>query len=90
MFEILFLIGVLAVGGAILIGILKLLVAIALIPFKLAFWLVKGVLAVVLFIPLVIIGLNVFALGIPIVLFLLFLPLLLGIVGLVLLVRLIF
>ena len=90
MFEILFVILALAVGGALLIGLLKLFVAIAFIPLKLAWWLVKGVVALVLIVPLTLIAINLFALGIPVILFVLVLPLLLGVAGLVVLVRCVF
>ena len=90
MFEILFLILALAVGGALLIGLLKLFVAIAFIPLKLAWWLVKGVVALVLIVPLTLIAINLFAFGLPVILFVLVLPLLLGVAGLVVLVRCVF
>ena len=42
MFELLFLLGILAVGVLVLVAILKLLVALVLLPFKLAWWMAKG------------------------------------------------
>lgn len=90
MFELLFLILALVVGGAVLIGLLKLFVVIALIPLKLAWWLVKGVFALVLIVPLALIAINLVAVGLPVILFVLVLPLVLGLAGLVALVRCVF
>jgi hypothetical protein len=90
MFELLLVLGFLALGGILLIGLIKLLLGLVLLPIKLGFWVLKGVLALVLLVPLVIIGVNVFAAGIPIVLFILALPLLLLFAGVLLLLKLIF
>jgi hypothetical protein len=90
MLDILFVIVALIVGGALLIGLLKLFVAIALIPLKLAWWLVKGVVVLVLIVPLALIAINLVAIGLPVILFLLVLPLVLGVAGLVALVRCVF
>jgi hypothetical protein len=90
MFELFFVILALILGGTLLIGVLKLLVAIALIPLKLAWWLVKGVVALVLIVPLTLIAINLVAIGLPVILFVLVLPLVLGVVGLVALVRCVF
>jgi len=90
MFDLLFVILALVVGGALLIGLLKLLVAVALIPLKLAWWMVKGVVGLVLIIPLTLIAISLVATGLPVILFVLVLPLLLGVAGLVALVRCVF
>ncbi|MFH1755383.1 MAG: hypothetical protein ABIA59_06730 [Candidatus Latescibacterota bacterium] len=90
MIELLVLLGVLALFGGLLIGLLKLFVCLLILPFKVAFWLAKGVLALVLLVPLIVIGLNVFALGIPILLVVLCLPFILLFAGLAFVCRLIF
>jgi hypothetical protein len=90
MFELFVLIMILVVGGALLVGLLKLFVAFALLPFRLAWWLVKGVVALVLIVPLTLIALNLVFLGLPVILFILVVPLALGVAGLVALVRVIF
>jgi hypothetical protein len=90
MLEILMILGFLFLCGALLIGLFKLLIGLVLLPFKLGFWVLKGVLALLLLVPLIIIGMNVFALGIPILLVILVLPFLLLFAGLVFICRLIF
>ena len=90
MLEILMLVGFLVLCGALLIGLFKLLIGLVLLPFKLGLWALKGVLALLILIPLLIIGMNVFALGIPILLVIIVLPFLLLFAGLVFLCRLIF
>ena len=90
MFELLGLILILMLGGALLVGLLKFFVVIALIPLKLAWWLVKGVVALALIVPLTLIAINLLVFGLPVILFVLVLPLVLGVAGLVVLVRCIF
>ncbi|NIM19720.1 MAG: hypothetical protein GTO51_05685 [Candidatus Latescibacteria bacterium] len=90
MFELICLIGILILGGALLIGLLKLIVGLALLPFKLTFWFVKGVVVLVILVPLAVIGLGLVSVGVPILLFVLLLPLFLGVLALCFLVRLIF
>jgi len=89
MFEILLAMGFLILGGMLLIGLFKLLIGLVVLPFKLGLWVLKGVVALLLLVPLVIIGLNVVALGIPIVLAVLVLPFLLLLAGLIFFFRLI-
>lgn len=89
MFELLVLLGVVALAGCVAIGLLKLLVALVILPFKAAFWLAKGVIGLVLVVPLAIIFTAVMVNALPIVLFVLFIPLLLVVGGLVFFVRLI-
>ncbi len=90
MFELLILIAAIAIGGALLVGFLKLIVSLALLPFKVGFWLIKGVLALVILLPLTIIFFNLFAFAVPVVLFALFLPIIIGVIGLLVLFKLIF
>ena len=90
MFEILVLVGFLALIGALLIGLIKLILGLVILPFKLAFWALKGLLVLLLLVPIVMIGLNIFAVGIPILLFILVLPFLLLFAGLAFVFRLIF
>jgi hypothetical protein len=90
MIELLVLVGILALCGALLIGLFKLLIGLIVLPFKLGFWILKGVLALILLVLLFVIGLNVVCAGIPILLFVLVLPFLLLFAGLAFLFRLIF
>ena len=90
MFELLFLLGILAVGVLVLVAILKLLVALVLLPFKLAWWMAKGLLGVLLFVPLAVVGFLVFTNVFPVIVLLLLLPLIVVVAGIGLLVKLIF
>lgn len=90
MLDLLFLIGVLTVGAVVLIGILKLLVGLLLLPLKLAWWMAKGLVGFLLFVPLAIVCFLVLTNVFPIVLFVLLLPLILAVAGVGLLAKLVF
>ena len=81
MLELLFMFGVLVVGVFVLVGILKLLVVLLLLPLKLAWWTAKGLAGLLLLIPLAalffLVATNVF----PVVLILLVLPVILVVAG---------
>lgn len=81
MLELLFIFGVLAAGVFVLVGILKLLVVLLLLPLKLAWWTAKGLAGLLLLIPLAalffFVATNVF----PVVLMLLVLPVILVVAG---------
>jgi hypothetical protein len=90
MFELLILFGVLTLGVVLLIGLLKLLVVVLLIPFKLAWWAAKGLIGLLFVVPLVILGYLVVAGAFPIFLLLFVLPVILVVAGIGLLVKLMF
>lgn len=90
MFELLFLFGVLTLGVVLLIGFLKLLVVVLLLPFKLAWWTAKGLLGLLLFVPMLILGYLVIAGAFPALLLLLILPVFVVVAGVGLLIKLIF
>lgn len=90
MIELLLLVGIVVVGFALLAGIVKLLFGLILFPFKAAFWLTKGLVGLVIAIPVLVIVYLVAANIIPIVLFALLLPFVLFIAGVALLLKLIF
>lgn len=90
MLEVLFLFGVLAVGVVVLVGILKLLVALVLLPLKLAWWMAKGLVGLLLVVPLAILAFLVITNVFPLVVFLLLLPLVVVVAGVGLLVKLAF
>jgi hypothetical protein len=56
MLELLIVLGSIFLVGAIVIGVLKLLVWLLVLPIKLGFWIVKGVLGLIFLIPAVIIA----------------------------------
>jgi len=74
MLELLLVFGALALGAAIFIGMLKLLVALVLLPLKIAFLAAKGVIGLVLVVPLFVIGLAVLVNVFPVIIFVLLLP----------------
>jgi len=89
--ELLFGFGILFAIGFTILVFLKLLFALLVLPFKVAFWVARGVLGVFIVIPLAILFTNLFSLALPIALFLLMLlPVALGIGLLVLLFKLVF
>ena len=74
MFELLVLLGVCALAGMLLIGLLKLLVVLLVLPFKIVFFLAKGVLGLLLVVPAVLLIIFILTNALPVVLFLLILP----------------
>ena len=56
MFELVILLGLLFVGAMAIVGILKFLVAMVLLPVKAAFWLTKGIAGLLIGVPLMILG----------------------------------
>ena len=54
--ELILLFGALALGVVVLAGILKLLVMVLLLPFKLAWWTAKGLVGLLLFLPVLVVG----------------------------------
>jgi len=73
MFELLFLFGLLFIGGFLIVGLLKFLVAMVLLPVKAAFWLTKGLAGLLIGVPLMILGFVVLVGAFPVaVLFLVF------------------
>lgn len=74
MLELLLFFGILALAAVIFIGMLKLLVALVLLPLKIAFLAAKGVVGLVLVVPLFVIGFAVLANVLPVIIFLLLLP----------------
>ncbi|MCK4775246.1 MAG: hypothetical protein KAT30_10690 [Candidatus Krumholzibacteria bacterium] len=89
MFEVLFLFGIVALGIVLLAGVLNLLAALLLLPLKLLFWTAKGLIGLLLLVPMLVIGALVVANLCPIILLFLLLPVLLVAAGVVLLLKLI-
>lgn len=89
MFELLFFFGMMALGAVVLIGLLKLLVALLLLPLKLAWWTAKGVLGLLFVIPLIVVGYLVVANVFPVLLILFLLPVIAVVAGIGLLMRLV-
>ncbi len=90
MLELLFLFGVLTVGVVVLVGVLKLLVGLVLLPFKLAWWMAKGLVGLLLIVPLVIVGFLILTNVFPVILLLLLLPAIAVVAGVGLLAKLVF
>ena len=78
MFELLILFGLLFLGACALVGLLKFLVAVVLLPFKLAIVMTKGLLLLFVGIPFLILSLVVVGGALPILGFVLMVPVLLG------------
>jgi hypothetical protein len=89
MLELLFMFGVLAVGVFVLVGILKLLVVLLLLPLKLAWWTAKGLAGLLLAIPLLVLFFFVATGAFPVVVMMLVLPVILVVVGVGFLMRLV-
>jgi hypothetical protein len=77
--------GILVMGIALLAIVGKLVLALVVLPFKLCFWVFKGLLGLILVVPLAIISICAFSVGFPVILFILALPLILLGVGIALL-----
>jgi hypothetical protein len=90
MIELLLMAGMVALGVAVLVGIVKLLFALLLLPFKAAIWLTKGLVGLVIVIPILIAVYLVATNIVPIVLFVMLLPFLLFVAGVALLLKLTF
>lgn len=90
MLELLFALGVCALAGLALIGLLKLLVALLVLPFKIVFFLAKGILGLLLVVPAILIVSIVLTNALPLILFLLILPFILMVAAVGLLLRAIF
>lgn len=90
MIEMLVIVGAVVLGFAILVGIVKVLFGLLLLPFKAALWLTKGLVGLFIAIPVLVVVYLVVANVVPIVLFALLLPFVLFIAGVMLLLRLIF
>lgn len=88
--ELIVLFGALALGVLLLAGILKLLVVLLLLPFKLAWWTAKGLIGLLLFLPVLVVGFLVVTNVFPLVLMLLLLPVLLVVAAVGLFVKLLF
>ena len=81
MLELLFIFGVLALLGALALGALKALMWLVILPFKVGFWLLQGVVGLIVIIPLAIVGICVLSAFFPLVLALIAVPVVLIIVG---------
>lgn len=82
--------GALLAVGTIAMIVLKFLVMLVLLPFKLAALVAKSVLGIVIAIPLTLIAINVASFALPVVLLLLLLPVIAGVAVLVWLFKLVF
>ena len=74
MLEILMVIGAIVLVAAIAGGLLKLLFSLILLPFKLGLWIVKGVFAVLIVIPAVILAVCALSAVLPVVLVVIAVP----------------
>ncbi len=90
MLELFLALGVCALVGLVLLGLLKLLVALLVLPFKIVFFLAKGVLGLLLLVPAVILVIFILTNALPVILFLLILPFVFFVAVLGLLLRAIF
>ena len=88
--ELLFIFGILAIGVVVLVGVLKLLVSLLLLPFKLAWWMAKGLVGLLLIVPVAIVGILVLTNVFPVVLLILLLPVIAVVAVVGLLVRMVF
>ena len=79
MIELLILFGVICLGGFLLIGLLKLCVMLILIPVKIAFALAKGILGLLIVVPLLALVPLILAGIAPVILAVLCLPLIAGV-----------
>jgi hypothetical protein len=87
--ELLGLVALLAVCGLVLIGLLKLLVWVLILPVKIGFWLVKGFFGLLLLAPLFILWVCAASI-VPVVFGLLVLPVLAVVLGVIVLARAVF
>lgn len=87
MLELLGLMALILIVGALAAGLLKLLFCLLVLPIKLGFWMLKGVVALVFIVPLAIISLCVASTVLPVVAFAIALPITLVAGGVVLLVK---
>ena len=90
MLELLFFICGIVLICALGVVFLKVLFALLVIPFKLAWWLARGLLGLLIIIPLALVFLNVFTVAFPLLLIVLLLPLIVGGVLVYGLIRLVF
>ena len=88
MFEFLAIAGFIFLFGAFVVFLAKLFFALVLLPIKLGFWLVKGLLALVILIPVLLISFGTVSVVVPIVLAIAALPILIVVGGAVLLAKL--
>ena len=88
MFELLTILGFLFLAGALVVVLVKLLVALVLVPFKIGFWLLKGLLVLLLVVPVIILSLGAASIAAPFVLAVLALPVLFIVGGVILLAKL--
>lgn len=87
MLEILGLMALILILGAVALGVLKVLFWLLVLPFKVGFWLLKGVFALVLIVPLTLLSLWAASAVLPVIVLAVALPVLLLIGGIVALVR---
>ena len=88
MFEFLVIIGFIFLVGALVVFLVKLLFSLVLLPIKLGFWLLKGLLALVFLVPIMLVSFGAVSIVVPIVLALAALPILIVVGGAVLLAKL--
>lgn len=89
MFELLTIFGLVFLIGAFVVFLAKLLFALVLLPIKLGFWLVKGLLALVILIPILLISFGAVSVVVPFIFGLAVLPILIVVGGVVFLAKLI-
>jgi len=90
MFELLLIIGFIAFLGALALFMLKVFFGLLVLPFRVAFWLARGILGLVVAGLLALAFLNFFSLTLPLLLLFVLLPVFLLVGFLVFLVRLVF
>jgi hypothetical protein len=89
MFEFLAIVGFMVLFGAFVVFLAKLFFALVLLPIKLGFWLCKGLLALVILIPIILISFGAVSVVFPVILVIAALPILVVVGGAVLLAKLI-
>ena len=89
MLELLGLVALIVILGAVAVACLKVLFWLLVLPFKLGWWLLNGVFALVVIVPLVVLSVLVATAAIPVVILVAATPVLIVVGGLIVLVRLI-
>jgi hypothetical protein len=88
MFELLTLFGLVFLFGAFVVFLAKLLFSLVLLPIKLGFWLLKGLLVLVLLVPVMLVSFGAVSVVVPVFFLLAALPVLMVVCGVVLLAKL--
>jgi hypothetical protein len=88
--ELLIMFGALLFVGALLLGALKILFVLVLLPLKIGFWILKGVVGLLLFIPVVLFSVWLLSCVYPIIVAVILVPILIVVAGIISLANVIF